>query len=263
MFQVTEEAELHALLKALLAAKFHPDPESLEIPGSPLVARLCERAVQAVATWLKTHGKNDRAERTLAWFRIGTADHPVLKIVRKRIEECEHDQGGMWKNWTDEQRLEYVRILLSPYTCDDRMIRELAASGGLAEANLQPEHVPAAETAIESDDAWQDLIRSRFPDWGTEAAINRWNSNRPQILLGQIFHGDVIARAPFGIWLDIGVSHPALYLLPDLVRLHGGRPGFQFPDVGELISGQVVALGDRAVITISGVTDALGNSDQA
>jgi hypothetical protein len=42
-FTVTDEAELYALLKALLAAKFHPDPEVAEIPGSPSVARLCAR----------------------------------------------------------------------------------------------------------------------------------------------------------------------------------------------------------------------------
>ena len=36
------------------------------------------------------------------------------------------------------------------------------------------------------------------------------------LVVGQPISGIVVARAPFGVWLDIGVPFPALLLVPDM-----------------------------------------------
>lgn len=126
-FTVTDGAELHALLKTLLAAKFHPDPEVAEVPGSPPVARLCERAVEAVTAWDECHGRVDQAERTRAWFRDARGNTSVLSVVRKRITECA--RHSVWREWSTEQKAEYVQILLSPYSANEALVQELVEAG--------------------------------------------------------------------------------------------------------------------------------------
>ena len=65
------------------------------------------------------------------------------------------------------------------------------------------------ETAM----GWGEDVRAHFPDWGTEAALARWPQNRARLRIGDWVNGLVIARAPFGVWLDIDADHPALLLV--------------------------------------------------
>jgi hypothetical protein len=60
--------------------------------------------------------------------------------------------------------------------------------------------------------SWVKEIRAVFPDWGTEQALQHWLEVRQQLCVGQPVEGSVVARADFGLWLDIGVNHPALLL---------------------------------------------------
>jgi hypothetical protein len=100
--------------------------------------------------------------------------------------------------------------------------------------------------------SWDEDLRARFPDWGTAAAIDRWPAARALLVTGQPVHGAVVARAPFGVWVDIGVGHPALLLVPEMtgaserpIRFH------EYPELGTAVDAQIVALGDRAEIGLS------------
>lgn len=85
------------------------------------------RAVNELAAWQESHGQVDRAERTRLWFNDTRANSGVLAVVRKRVEECA--DRTVWREWSADQKTEYVRVLLSPYAADDGLVNELVAEG--------------------------------------------------------------------------------------------------------------------------------------
>ncbi len=100
--------------------------------------------------------------------------------------------------------------------------------------------------------AWDDDIRARYPDWGTDAALARWPKARERLRVGRQVHGSVIARAPFGVWLDIDAGHPALLLVPEMQGAKERRITFEdYPAIGEVVETRIVALSDRAEIGLT------------
>jgi transcriptional accessory protein Tex/SPT6 len=99
---------------------------------------------------------------------------------------------------------------------------------------------------------WGEDLLSRFPDWGTSEALSRWPEVRSRLEVGQAVSGVVIARAPFGVWLDIGVDWPALLLVPEMKDARTRRIRFEdYPELGAIVDGWVVALGERKEIAVS------------
>lgn len=100
--------------------------------------------------------------------------------------------------------------------------------------------------------AWDTDIRARFPDWGTDAALARWPAIRSRLSIGQAVRGEVIARAPFGVWVDIGAEHAALLLVPEMAGAKERPVKFEeYPPQGSTIEARIVALGDRGEIALS------------
>ncbi|HTU90538.1 MAG TPA: hypothetical protein VMF69_10725 [Gemmataceae bacterium] len=100
--------------------------------------------------------------------------------------------------------------------------------------------------------AWDEDIRARFPDWGTDAALARWPAIRSRLSIGQEVRGEVIARAPFGVWIHIGAGHPALLLVPEMAGARERPIKFEeYPPLGSTIEARIVALGDRGEIALS------------
>jgi ribosomal protein S1 len=99
---------------------------------------------------------------------------------------------------------------------------------------------------------WDEDIRARYPDWGTKAALARWPQVREKLRIGQRVRGRVIARAPFGVWLDIDAGHPALLLVPEMKDAKEHRITFDdYPSIGEVVEARIVALSDCAEIALS------------
>ncbi len=100
--------------------------------------------------------------------------------------------------------------------------------------------------------AWDGDIRARFPDWGTDAALARWPAVKAGLAVGQPVRGEVIARAPFGVWVDIGAGHPALLLVPEMAGA-GVRPirFEEYAPLGAVVEARVISLGDRAEISLT------------
>ena len=119
LFTVSDGYELHALFLALMEAKFHPKPEMPELQGSPFIARLCERAAEAVAVWMVSKGWSADAERMRAVYRCEPSP-VVLARLRQQVVECKK-----WSHWSDDERTHYVRLLLSPYTPGEAVVRQL------------------------------------------------------------------------------------------------------------------------------------------
>jgi ribosomal protein S1 len=99
---------------------------------------------------------------------------------------------------------------------------------------------------------WRDEIRARFPDWGTDSASARWPAIRDKLPIGQEVRGEVIALAPFGVWVDIAVGHPALLLVPEMAGARERRITFEdYPALLTAVEARIVCLGNRGEISLS------------
>jgi hypothetical protein len=95
---------------------------------------------------------------------------------------------------------------------------------------------------------WAEDVQSRFSHWGTETALDGWPQIRTALQVGQTVSGTVIARAPFGVWLDIGVDHPALLLVPEMRGARERRIAFEdYPLLGAIVDARIVALGEGTI----------------
>jgi transcriptional accessory protein Tex/SPT6 len=99
---------------------------------------------------------------------------------------------------------------------------------------------------------WIETLLRQFPDWETPEAMYRWSAVRSLLAVGQFVSGVVISRAPFGVWLDIGVEWPALLLVPEMKDAGTRRIRFEdYPELGTMVDGWVVALGERGEIAVT------------
>ena len=95
---------------------------------------------------------------------------------------------------------------------------------------------------------WRDDLLNRFPDWGTAEALPRWPEVRSRLEVGQCVSGVVIARAPFGVWLDIDVDWPALLLVPEMKDARKRRIQFEdYPALGATVEGWVVHMSEGKI----------------
>ncbi len=102
------------------------------------------------------------------------------------------------------------------------------------------------------DLAWQDDLRRRFPQWLSQEALVEWPAVRATLTPEQAISGTVIARAPFGVWLDIGVSFPAILLVPRMKDADTHRIVFDdYPKMGERVEGWICVLGPRGEIGVT------------
>ena len=99
---------------------------------------------------------------------------------------------------------------------------------------------------------WESDIRAAFPDWQTDAAAKRWPEIRASLSVGRIATGKVISRAPFGVWLDIGVNQPALLLVVNMEGANTRRVSFvDFPQKGTELTARINALGGKGEIGLT------------
>ncbi|NOT61141.1 MAG: hypothetical protein HOP19_13055 [Acidobacteria bacterium] len=104
---------------------------------------------------------------------------------------------------------------------------------------------------LENND-WREEIKSRFPDWQTDVAIERWPAIRKSLSIGQPVSGEVIARAPFGVWVDINVGQPALLIVVNMKDAGMRRIAFDdYPPKGAVVLARINALGEQGEIGLT------------
>lgn len=116
---VAEYAELMALHKALLEAKFHPNPENAYISGSPHVARIADATELSLIALIRDNQGNEKAEEWEAWLDL-TNQRWVLDRVVKHMRV--HRQ---WEIWDLATLYDYVRCMVSPFRCSMEHIEEI------------------------------------------------------------------------------------------------------------------------------------------
>ena len=99
--------------------------------------------------------------------------------------------------------------------------------------------------------AWEGNIRARFPDWGTDAALVRWPAVRAKLSVGQAVRGEVVARAQYGVWVDISAGWPALLRVPEMAGARELSIQFEeYPALGTVVEAWVLWLDARAEIIL-------------
>jgi hypothetical protein len=130
LFVVDDPNEMNALLRALFAAKFHAPEDGPELAGSPILARLCERAMAGFVAAQEAGLLPGSPEQTRAsWSQPPGAE--VVASVRRHLSAVGRGRGN-WGRWSPDERAGYVRLAFRPYVADERLVRELA--GGASDA---------------------------------------------------------------------------------------------------------------------------------
>ena len=118
--------ELLALHKTLMIAKFAEDPVDKTLIGSAYVADILNRTTIALADYEKSHFDDDKRSNWTNWRKI-TSSHIQWDCISKEIKSISSTET--WNSWNKEKRLEYLRIVSSPFILDENQIKKLLNSG--------------------------------------------------------------------------------------------------------------------------------------
>ena len=103
-----------------------------------------------------------------------------------------------------------------------------------------------------TDSDWETQIRLVFPNWHSSTATAAWPTIRASLSVGQTVQGKVIARAHFGVWLDIGIQQPAVLLVVNMAGDCDQPISLDdYPQIGEVLSARINALGDNGEIGLT------------
>lgn len=113
-FRVSDPTELHLLVRALIEAKLPGLPRDGDLAGSPIVARLAERASSA-------HGREPGLPGAKGDWRHFSPEHAYWEAaVSRSLLDAD------WlRRATREQQEEYVRLLIIPFQATDNVVAAL------------------------------------------------------------------------------------------------------------------------------------------
>lgn len=128
-FQTDDYFELLALHRAIIEAKFHLDPEDRDVPGSPILARISERIVEAIGLMEDRMGKYGGSKGWESWRR-----NPGTRFWNVAVEYAANFSD--WHKLNLEQKRKLVTNLMAPFIADDNQI-----SAFLSEVDIRAEIV--------------------------------------------------------------------------------------------------------------------------
>lgn len=121
-FVVDDLGELLALQRVFREAKFCTEPDDVEVSDSPVVAKLFERLIEAlVAREVERYGEAAR-QRWAHWLAIDESRdewHAAIRRVKTDVR---------WAKFSMAERIEYVRLLLSPFTLAPRVVDKFVSA---------------------------------------------------------------------------------------------------------------------------------------
>ena len=93
---------------------------------------------------------------------------------------------------------------------------------------------------------WGVLVSARFPPRNPSTVREEWDALKVQLSVGQTVKGEVVAKAPFGAWLDLEVGFPGLVLIPDVAGLTPERYREDaWCPIGSTVTAVVLQFNDR------------------
>lgn len=115
-FVVDDLGELLALQRVFREAKFCTEPDDVEVSDSPVVAKLFERLIATlVAHEVERDGENAR-QRWAQWLAIDESRDEWDAAIRRARSDAR------WVTFLTDERIEYVRLLLSPFTLSPEVV---------------------------------------------------------------------------------------------------------------------------------------------
>ena len=129
-------SDLLILQRALMEARFAVQARNPEIPGSPLVAHLHQRVVDAIASEYERSGSHrilDEFEDWLVWSPREIEQTSLINTLAAM---------RTWDSWSLKERTEVARSLVVPFQATDTEIDELVRAASARSARDHPDLAP-------------------------------------------------------------------------------------------------------------------------
>jgi hypothetical protein len=125
MLFLEDKHAVRALLRALVSAKFSPDPYDRDVPTSPLVANIAREAARLLERAEAEREGPIAIERWRAWKDF----HPARPEWKTAVKFAAEAFSAHWGLWTSEQREVAISDLVAPYelsaTSLEQFLREV------------------------------------------------------------------------------------------------------------------------------------------
>lgn len=122
-FTVSNLHELRVMQRVFREAKFCVESDDDEISSSPVVAKLFTQLIDAlISTQVEVEGEGAR-ERWTKWLDMSDMSRSEWTAALNRAKSDIH-----WPNRSDEERMEYSKILLSPFVLSEERLRDFIES---------------------------------------------------------------------------------------------------------------------------------------
>ena len=123
IFQVNDYYKLLSLHRALMEAKFAEQPNDPDISGSRFVAEMADQVIEMLITMEKERGHSEKAARWSEWRKISESRRE-WQIALDRLRTCRS-----WEKWSVIEKTDYAKILFSPLTVDDELLKVFIRKG--------------------------------------------------------------------------------------------------------------------------------------
>ena len=123
LLTVEDHGQLHALLRTIIEAKFHPQPQDPLIWRSPLVAAVALRVFEASVSAYEQLGQHNNAASSRKWQR-SLLSSAMLPVVKSRLRE--DAAKDFWRNYSVQDKYAYVAQCISPFVVDEDVLAQLA-----------------------------------------------------------------------------------------------------------------------------------------
>jgi hypothetical protein len=112
LFSISDASELPALLRMVVEAKFHAEPNDKDLWSSRYVHALAQRISDAVLLQYQAEGNMQLARSHMKWVQ-SLPDNDVLPAVKAKLR---NDAGAQWwLRMSHDQKLAYVKGCVSPF----------------------------------------------------------------------------------------------------------------------------------------------------
>src|SRR5512133_3700048 len=108
VFEVSEYYELLALHRAIMEAKFHPDPQNLDVPASPLLAAVCNRLLDSLVAAEQERGRPEKGEEWQRW-RTRPRQGRFWQVAVQHASAVRD-----WSRWSSDEKRKFTADALAP-----------------------------------------------------------------------------------------------------------------------------------------------------
>jgi len=119
LFEVSDHGELHALFRAVVAAKFRPISQDPELWASPILHGLAGRLRDAILDVNRAKYGQSAAE---LWFR-SLPDNELLGVIKTNLKS--NASEPWWRAMSEQEKEVFVGGCVQPFMVSAEFIGEL------------------------------------------------------------------------------------------------------------------------------------------